>query len=117
METKACYLVIQYCPNMERNEAVNIGVIILYADDTLAGVKVTDDYSRIERFFGEIDKKRLTSIIDAFVTRLKANDAEKTCDFLNTRANTITCPPPRPIKLINIEDDLNQLFKDLVEEP
>lgn len=118
----AFFRIIQYCPDRHRAEHVNIGVIIIVdvASSTAIGTRITRDYSRIERFFGKnsFDKKRLDSVLKAFMQRLKNQRPKELLNFCDTRANEIVISAARPMNLSDdVTKDFDDLFKELVEDP
>ncbi len=119
--TRGYYCVIQYCPDLGRLEAANIGVLLLCPDLGFLRARMSSDNSRIRHFFGDEghDWARINSFKLGIEERLEVEQGDiRTLDALETfiarRANLIQVSPPRPMKANDPERDLDQLFKDLV---
>ena len=50
--SKGYYSLVQYCPDLSRMEAANIGVLLFSPDRQFLQAKMTSDNSRIRQFFG-----------------------------------------------------------------
>ena len=110
---KGYYSLVQYCPDMARQEAANVGVVLFCPDQRFLRAKVTDTIRRIRRFFGEdVDGHRhLHGMMEAVVNRLELEQTEfKTLSdfqqFVDTRANKIILTRPKPILVKEPEEDL-----------
>ena len=70
---KGYYSIIQYCPDLSRLEAANIGVLLFCPEVRFIRAKTSAGNDRIRRFFGTdiLDKERLA--LD------QANRREATC--------------------------------------
>ena len=118
--TRGYYCLIQYCPDLSRLEAANIGVVLFCPDLSVLLAKVTENCERVERLFGARDwyqhiAARL-SIKDR--VEVEAPNIKTLADlqhFARTRANQILITEPRPMRVGVTEDDLEQLFRELVE--
>jgi len=49
--SKGYFSLVQYCPDVARQEAVNVGVVLLCPEQKFIGVKITPGNQRIRRFF------------------------------------------------------------------
>ena len=115
------YCIIQYCPDLSRLEAANIGVLLFCPDRDFLEARTSSDNARIRHFFGDEghDWVRINSYKLGIEERLKVEkDQLRTLDdlqgFIARRANLIQITPPRPMKVSDPEKDLDQLFRDLV---
>lgn len=118
---KGYYSLIQYCPDLSRAEAANVGVLLFCPIAGFIQAKTSAGNDRVRRFFKEysIDLERLNAVKESVEGRLRSyakdfkslEDLEK---FIATRANEILITPPRPIKVANPEDELQALFSELV---
>jgi hypothetical protein len=121
--SKGYYSLIQYCPDLGRLEAANIGVLLFSPDLQFLKAKTTRNNSRIIRFFGSEghDWVRLNSFkkgLEDRITREGAeiNDLDDLQRFIDLRANLLQITPPRPMKVTEPDKDLDQLFKEFMGE-
>jgi hypothetical protein len=119
--SRGYYCIIQYCPDLGRLEAANIGVLLFCPDRGFLKARTTSDNSRIRHFFGDRghDWHRINSFKTGVEDRLDVEKDEiKTLEalevFIARRANSIQITPPRPMKVDEPDKDLDQLFQDLV---
>lgn len=118
------YSILQYVPDLERAEGVNVGVVLFCPEEGFLRAKTSDDNDRVLRFFGEradLDLRRLAVFKLAFEERIAAEAGRmKTLEdfqqFIATRANHLRLTPPRYIKVTDAEAELESLFALLVEE-
>lgn len=118
---KGYYSLIQYCPDASRAEAANVGVLLFCPELQFIQAKTAKDHSRVRKFFGneKFDPARLTAAKQAIEDRLRLernyfNHLDDLRRFINSRANEIVITEPRPIKVIHPENELNELFVELV---
>jgi len=112
---------IQYCPDSARAEAANIGVILLCPDAHYIGCKLANGNDRPRRFFSVQGEalERLEQVKEAFEARIeldrgriwKLEDFEH---FIETRGNKLLITPPRNTKVLEPDEDLMRLYKELV---
>lgn len=105
---KTHYCVIQYCPDLTRLEAANVGVLLFCPEKHFLKARTVQGNQRIRRFFGSEghDWSRIESFKAGFEERVsveqgnisKLEDLEK---FIATRANLIQVSDPRPMKVTN----------------
>jgi hypothetical protein len=81
MNQPGFYSVVRFCPDSDRGEAVNIGVIV-GAPALGLRLRMAEQNERVERWFGTkaVDGARLTLIKDGFAERLK--EVEPTAEAL-----------------------------------
>jgi hypothetical protein len=121
---KYYYSILQYVPDLERAEGVNVGVVLICPEEGFLKAKTADDNDRVLRFFGQradLDLQRLATLKRAFKERIKIEAGKiKTLEdfeqFVATRANHLRLTAPRPIKISEAETELDSLFASLVEE-
>lgn len=120
-DTKGYYSVIQYCPDISRLEAANIGVLLFCPDVGSIRAKTAAANERVAKFFGRdsFDAERLRAAKRAIERRIEIDrDSFRTLEdlirFINTRGNDILLTPPRPMRVVDVEQDLDALFKELV---
>lgn len=119
---KGYYSILQYTHNLERSEAINVGVLLFSSDKNFLELQTTANLKRLKAFFGSdnIDSKRLKIALDAFSERIEELvqenlDIDTLNHFINTRANNLRLVPLRFIKVFDPKQDLLTLFKELVD--
>ncbi len=122
--TKGYYCLVQYCPDIARHEAANVGVVLFCPDKGFLQAKIVKANHRIRRFFGEEadNYQHLNAMKDALAKRLEIERAEFSSlealqNFVETRANKVILTQPMPVKVMDPQEDLAALFKELVDEP
>lgn len=119
---KGYYSVVQYVPDLDRAESVNIGVLMFVAETNFCEVRLSRDNGRVRHFFcvsGD-DLTRLTEFKRSFTHRIEAEklnltSVEQLEKFIHTRGNQIQLTEPRFVKVLKTcEEQLDQLFIDLV---
>ncbi|MFN5627349.1 MAG: DUF3037 domain-containing protein, partial [Planctomyces sp.] len=119
---KGYYSIVQYCPDLSRLEAANIGVLLFCPESGFLKVLTSANNGRIIRFFGSAghDWKRINTIKSGLQDRLD-KEGIRTVDelqhFVATRANSLQLTPPLPVKVQDPEKDLRELFREIVREP
>lgn len=121
---KGYYSIVQYCPELSRFEAANIGVLLFCPESGFLKVVTSGNNSRIIKFFGSEghDWKRINTIKKGLQDRLdKEHKGIRTVEdlqhFVATRANSLQITSPLPMKVQDPEKDLLELFRQVVGEP
>ncbi len=119
--TKGYYCLIQYCPDMSRLEAANIGVLLFCPERSFLQARIARDNSRIQHFFGRQghDWSQINSFKMGIEERLELEhssiqNVDDLRHFIQLRANQIQITTPRPMRVKVPDEDLDQLFQDLV---
>lgn len=119
--SKGYYCLIQYCPDLSRLEAANIGVILFCPEREFIRAKTAQGNDRVRRFFGSQDNDwtQINAIKNSIENRLEVaghdfKSLDDLTNFISTRANEIQITPPRPMKVLEPEKDLEELFEELV---
>lgn len=122
--TKGYYCLVQYCPDIARAEAANVGVVLFSPEHRFIRAQVSSDNRRIKKFFGEEadNYEHLNAMKTALVKRIEVEKAEfglleDLQQFVETRANKVILTNPKPVKVFDPEADLMALFKELVDHP
>jgi len=118
---RAYYSVIQYCPDLSRAEAANVGVVLFTEEPHQLVVRVSETFRRVEQFFhpgrerltriahaARSTAARLTLSIDDLAT---AQDLES---FAQTMGNDIRMTPPRVVVVQDLARSLADLYEELV---
>lgn len=118
---KGYFSLIQYCPDLGRLEAANVGVLLFCPDRQFLKAMTTRTNGRIRRFFGSTghDWERINSFKHGIVDRVECEAGsiatlEDLRRFIDQRANLIQITAPRPTKVTNPEADLQALFDDFL---
>lgn len=119
--TQGYYSVIQYCPDLSRAETVNVGVLLFCPSRPFIGARMSTSNQRVRRLFGDndLDLQRLDVTKRGIEQRLHAERGrfrtlEDLTSFIDTRANALVMTPPRFMKVLEPEADLDALFAELV---
>lgn len=114
------YSVVRFCPDVDRSEAVNIGVIV-GAQGLGMRVRMAERNEYVKRWFGAeaFDNTRLTLIKEGLAERLKEVEpmAEALASFGAAEAGKLQLSPPRPMVVQDLDGDALALFSRLVEDP
>ena len=121
--SKGYYSLIQYCPDLGRLEAANIGVLLFSPERYFLKALTSRNNSRIIRFFGSEghDWVRINAFKKGLEDRITVEGPEiRTVEqlekFIGQRANLLQITPPRPMKVVDPEKDLTELFKEFIGE-
>jgi hypothetical protein len=122
--SKGYYSLIQYCPDLMLGEVANVGVLLFCPERAFLKAVTIGNNSRIMRIFGSEghDWERINTLKKGFEERIHRQATEiRTPDdlqqFIATRANLFQVTSPRPMKVINPEEDLNALFQQVFGVP
>jgi DNA-directed RNA polymerase subunit F len=119
---KGYYSILQYVPDLERSEGVNIGILLLCPEKGFLKAQTAHGNDRVRRFFGpdtDLDLDRLNAYKEIFEERVEAETAnirspEELERFIDTRGNQLRLTRPRPVKVFDPEATLQELFNTLV---
>jgi hypothetical protein len=118
---KGYYALIQFCPDLARLEAANIGVVLFCPERDFLEVRISGDNSRVQRFFGRqgFDWSRVNSYKHGIKERLEIEgrdfrSVEDLEAFGQRRGNSIQLTTPRPFTVRNPQKDLEELFEEVV---
>jgi hypothetical protein len=117
------FSLVQYCPDRSREEAVNLGVVLISPSHGFVGSKMSSRNERLRKFFGETlgDLGQIASMRRMLEHRLRddrsLSDLENFERFRRALANEFQLSTPRPIRVENPESELFLLFGQLVEIP
>lgn len=118
---KGYYSLIQYCPDLLRLEAANVGVLLFCPERHFLKARMSPKNKRIRKFFGGegFDLKQIKLFKKGVEDRLRneSNNIGSLADlerFIALRANQLQFTPPRPIKVTCPQRDLDDLFRDVI---
>jgi len=122
--SKGYYSLIQYCPDLGRLEAVNVGVLLFCPERAFLKARTVRKNDRIKRFFGSQghDWRRINAFKRGIEDRLERESREiRTLEdlehFIALRANLLQITPPRPMRVTDPARDLDDLFREIIGEP
>ncbi len=121
---KGYYSVIQYCPDLGRFEAANVGVLLFCPEKHFIRALTSNNNGRIIRFFGSEghDLARINTFKRGLEDRLQKEvstikSVEDLQQFIALRANVLQITPPNSMKVCDPEEDLRNLFEEIIGEP
>jgi hypothetical protein len=116
-QQKGYYSLIQFFPDASRLEAVNIGVMVYSCDERKLLFRISRSNQRIRKFFGNQDWKFLNRAKAAIANRLHTEyfgSVEELEAYISRRANEIQLTSLRPMRISDIQQDVQRLFERLV---
>ena len=115
------YSLVQFYPNPSRAEAVNLGVVLFCPDAGFLDAKMSVGNRPAMKLVGRVgvDPAALNAAKRAIERRLHVDRVSfQTPDdfrrFAETRANVLRLTAPRPVKVVEPELEIEQLFQELV---
>jgi hypothetical protein len=122
---KAYYSVIQYCPDLARMEAANVGIVVFCPELKLLLSKIANANERVKQFFGAKghDWQQINAFKRGLVKRIESHSRdiqsrESFEEFVRLQANVMRLTLPKPCKVSDKpEEDLDRLFQQLVGVP
>ena len=115
------YSLLQYCPDLARVEAANIGVILFSPEDGYLRARTAPANDRVRKFFGSTagDLDQISAMKRMFERRLEVEsgnirDLAAFRRFASLLANELLVTPPRAVRVEEPDADLMQLFEELV---
>ncbi len=119
--TKGYYSLIQYCPDRSRMEAVNVGLVLFAPELNFLRARVSKNNNRVRKFFGaySFNNEWLQQAKDSIVQRLHLEkeyiqDREGFEKFIRARANELILSDVIPLRIHHPDEQLDQLFDELV---
>lgn len=118
---KGYYSLLQFCPEPSRLEAVNVGVVLFCPGIRFLAARTARGNQRPAKLVGRaaLNPGSINSAKRAIERRLEVDGCafdglEDFQRFVDTRANALKLTPPRPIKVFDPEQTLDDLFRELV---
>ena len=113
---KGWFSIVQFCPDPNRLESANIGVLLFCPALGFLDVRIASDNQRIIKFFGAsgLDLALVNSFKKGLKERLQKERGnivghEQLLDFVDRRANQIRISTPRSIRVTAPEKQLDEL--------
>lgn len=115
------YSIIQYCPNLDRGEGINIGVVLFCPELRSINVRMTKTNEAVRRHFRghEFDDRRLSSAKGALACRLRKSEVASIVDFrvfISKESEHLVIVPPKQTLVSRPDIDIDALFDELVGE-
>src|ERR1041385_1438179 len=115
------YSILRYIPDLERGEGANIGVVLFCPTLKFLKARTARGNDRVRRFFrtSELDLLRINAFKETFEERVsieseRIDTIEDFRTFIDTRANQLRLSEPRPVKVLDPEESLSELYEELV---
>lgn len=119
--TKYRFCIIRYIPNPVRGEFVNIGILIQPLDSEGMGalIRMTNDWSRVRRFFPDADVTMLAALEQNLRDQIIQNsgDASTVLRFLEECSLGIEATELHSGLAANLEARLQELIEVYVDDP
>jgi len=122
--SKGYFSLVQYCPDVARQEAVNVGVVLLCPEQNFIGTRMASGNHRVRRFFGDDADgiRHLNAMKDALASRISVEERDLLSfdaflTFVQSRGNKVLLTNPKPVRVSDPSEDLEALFAELVREP
>ena len=121
--SRAFYSIVQYCPDLARLEAANVGVVVFRAEPAYLGVKMSENQTQVVKMFGRgnRDLKRLRTFESGLEERLMSGrgdvtSLEKLNQLAAMQVNALRMTPFMPCRIsARPDEDLDRMFQELVE--
>jgi len=119
MDLKPCsYYVVRYVPHAEREEFLNIGLMLHSPEDRFLDCRVSRDLRRVKRFHPHADLELLRHLQGYFEQQIQQHE-ENLPGFLNgmeqSLSHLIQLAPEHPVLAAEPQEQLQSLFERLVE--
>jgi hypothetical protein len=117
---QSLYSIIQFRPDEARAEGVNVGVVVTCPSKHVVKARFSLNNEAAKKRFGRgsFDDVRLTSAKRALANRVERIEPDDAAlrSFIAQEAGSLVLLEPRPVVITDLDDDLANLFKELVGE-
>lgn len=118
---KRCqFVILKFVPNLVRDEAVNVGVVLYNPDERELALRLTDNFRRVKRLHPWADVELLAGLEADFEQRVaeRVDDLGAYLELLEqTLSNALQLTPPRACLTENPAEELDRLYTSYVQEP
>lgn len=115
---KSCaYYLVRYVPNGEREEFLNIGLLLHCTEEQFLDCLFTNDFRRVKRFHAHADLEFLRGLQDYFEQQIQQHedDLQGFLDGMQqSLSHIIQLAPERPALAAEPQAQLHELFERLV---
>jgi hypothetical protein len=118
------YAIIRVVPRVEREEFLNVGVILYCAHENFLQTKISIDKKKLAAFTHKIDMEELECSLNAFEEISKGNSeggsigklpiASRFRWLTATRSTIVQISPVHPGLCINPQETIDRLYEELV---
>ncbi len=116
---KSCsYYLVRYVPHPEREEFLNIGLLLYSAEEQFLDCLMTGDFRRVKRLHPQADLEFLRNLQAHFEQEIQAHEdhLEGFLDVMeHSLSHVIQLAPERPVVAAEPRKQLLQLFEQLVD--
>lgn len=117
------YAVIRFVPRVEREEFINVGLIMMCKRKRWIRVRIDDRLERMDCLASEIDRKTLLSQLQSFskiaagnTTPIGMLEAHERFRWLTAvRSASVQTSRPHPGKCMELDATFDRLYSELVE--
>jgi Protein of unknown function (DUF3037) len=117
---QSLYSIIQFRPDEARAEGVNVGVVVTCPSKHVVKARFSSNNEAAKKRFGRdsFDDVRLTSAKRALASRLERIELDDAAlrSFIAQEAGSLVLLEPRPVVITDLDEDLANLFEELVGE-
>jgi len=121
LKLKRCYFfLLRYVPDLQRDEALNIGVFVHSPEEKYLGCLFTDDFRRVRRLHAGADLELLRALPQHFDHEIdhRGDDLEAYIrEMQESYSNLIQVSDPRPCLLADPQSEIRRLFARYVGAP
>lgn len=120
------YAVIRVVPRVEREEFMNVGVILYCADQDFIGAQITLDIDRLQAFAPKLDINEVEASLQSLLRICQGDSSAGAIALYNTaerfrwltaqRSTIIQCSCVHPGLCTDAAATLNHLFEQLVAQ-
>ncbi len=110
---KCSYFLVRYVPNTEREEFINIGVLLYCEEDQYLDCLFTDDFRRLKRLHAAADLRFLRELQSYFEQQIQDHEnnlAGYLLEMDESFSNLIQLAPARPLLTAHPRAELQNLF-------
>ncbi|MDE6582904.1 MAG: DUF3037 domain-containing protein [Duncaniella sp.] len=117
------YAVVRYVPRVEREEFINVGLVMMCKRRRWIKVRVVTDLSRVKSFAPDTEDDILLHQLSSFTT-VAAGKGDAICSLeaherfrwlTAVRSASIQTSRPHPGKCENLDDTFDRLYRELIE--
>jgi len=112
------YYLVRYVPHVEREECLNIGLLLYSPGEQLLDCLFTRDFRRVKRFHPQADLELLRALQEDFEQQIQRHEDDLE-GFLRqlqqSLSHAVQLAPARPILSAEPEAELPKLFQRLVD--
>lgn len=120
MTPKGFFSIVQFCPDLDRGECANVGVVLVVPETKFLGVRFAHDNEAPKQRFGKdaFDDARLVVAKQALEGRLRHEGnawagPDDLVKFSKKEGNNLLLTTPRVILVENAQAELEELFQRL----